>query len=192
MGYGGVLPFEKLGDFGFYGLGFIFLLFFAGALYTLVYSMVLVGKNKKKFVLSFKKIFMKYKKIWYFSIGAVELMIIIMSFLFDFSYYLLLSLFTLVLLPLLYFYVKAVEQSCMVCLVPPNNLIEGDWLEQDVKVGKKWIRKSIHGLSLEEINILRKAKNKVLIKKGVPFAISFLMALVLFFYLWFKGLGVLI
>ena len=60
----------------------------------------------------------------------------------------------------------------------PWKLTEGDWLERDVKIGRKVIKKSVHGLSLKEIRILRKAKKKVLIKEGVPFTPAFLFAFV--------------
>ena len=47
----------------------------------------------------------------------------------------------------------------------------------DVKVQGKWIGKSVHGLSLGEIALLRKHKKLVYIKQGIPFVPAFLFAL---------------
>ena len=63
MGLGGIFPYQNLSDYVYLGLGFVFLLFFVGAIYTLIYSTVLVSANRKKFIKEFKKIFSKFKKL---------------------------------------------------------------------------------------------------------------------------------
>jgi hypothetical protein len=87
--------------------------------------------------------------------------------------------------PLIYFYSKAIENSCMIKLVSPNKLTEGDWLEKDVKIGNKYIKKSVHGLSKRDIEFLKKKKKKVWIKEGIPFSPAFLISflLMVFFFL---------
>ena len=65
-----------------------------------------------------------------------------------------------------------------------DELQEGDWLERDVRVGGKVIKKSVHGLSKMEIGMLRKVGKRVLIKDGVPFTIAFLLALIVIWYLF--------
>ena len=88
-----------------------------------------------------------------------------------------------ILFPLLYFYLFSVER-CMIKLVSPLKLREGDWLVSDVKLGSKVIKKDVHGLSLSDIEKLRKAGKSVLIKKGIPFTPAFLIAfLVMVFFL---------
>jgi acyl-CoA synthetase (AMP-forming)/AMP-acid ligase II len=81
----------------------------------------------------------------------------------------------------LYPYLKALE-VCMVKRVNAKDLQIGDWLEEDVRIGKKTIRKTVHGLSFEDIAILKKARKKVLIKDGIPFTIAFLGALIFMGY----------
>ena len=72
----------------------------------------------------------------------------------------------------------------MLKLVSPGKLIEGDWLKDDVNVGKRVIKKTVHGLSREDIKFLKKAKKKVWIGGGVPFTPAFLIALIVF-VLWY-------
>ena len=78
----------------------------------------------------------------------------------------------------------------MIKLTNPKDLSEGDWLEEDVKLQKGIIKKSVHGLSVEEIDKLRKTRRKILIKQGIPFTpVSFITLIIIeFFYL--KGLRI--
>jgi len=78
--------------------------------------------------------------------------------------------------PFLYYFVKAVENSCMVKLTSPNKLTEGDWLARPVKIGRQIIKPTVNGLSILEINALKKQRKKVLIKHGIPFVPVFLIA----------------
>ncbi|MDZ4227690.1 MAG: hypothetical protein U1E54_00430, partial [Candidatus Levybacteria bacterium] len=176
-GIGGIFPYTNLGDYIKFGLGFIFVLFFVGMIYTLIYTIFLVLKRKKEFGREFSKMFSENKN-WFYLVFFIFLIIeiILLSKGFGFSS---LSFFVLILIPFLYIYVKSVEKACMVNFVKPENLIEGDWLEREVKVNGKVIKKSVHGLSIEEIKILRKAGKKVLIKQGVPFTPAFLIAIIL-------------
>jgi len=88
------------------------------------------------------------------------------------------SALLLFLLPFLYVHVRAIEQSCMIKQVSPSKLAEGDWLLRDVKVAKgKTIKKTVHGLSLNDIKLLQRAKKKVWIKEGIPFTPAFLISI---------------
>jgi len=73
----------------------------------------------------------------------------------------------------------------MIKLVSAQVLTEGDWLERDVVVNGKKIKKNFSGLTYEEILLLRKHGKKVWVKTGVPFAPAFLIALILF--LWYSS-----
>jgi prepilin signal peptidase PulO-like enzyme (type II secretory pathway) len=71
----------------------------------------------------------------------------------------------------------------MIRKILPANLKEGDWLLRDVSVGKRVIKKTVHGLSLDEIRLLRKSRRSVYIKEGIPFSPAFLLAyLAMLFY----------
>jgi hypothetical protein len=76
---------------------------------------------------------------------------------------------------------------CMVRLVKPKDLTEGDWIISDVNLGKNVIKRTVHGLTLEDIRLLRKKSKGVYIKEGVPFVPSFFFAFVIMvFFLEFS------
>ena len=66
----------------------------------------------------------------------------------------------------------------MIKLVKAGDLTEGDWLVGDIKLGRGVIKKTVDGLSVNDILKLRKAGKSVLIKEGIPFTPAFLMAFV--------------
>lgn len=177
MGYGIILPYESYSMTLFWCLGFLFVLFLTGAVYSLFYSTIIVFRNKRTFIDSFK---INFSKTIYFS-TILLIFSLVFLFLSMFNYSLL--FFFLLFLFFLYIYTKSLD-SCMIKRVSPFELQEGDWLERDVRVGSKIIKKSVHGLSSEEIKLLRKAKKKVLIKEGVPFVPAFLISffIMVFFY----------
>lgn len=83
-------------------------------------------------------------------------------------------------LSFLYVLCKNVELFCFYKKVNPEKLVEGDWLEEDVKIDGKIICKKGKILSEDDVNKLLKYKsngkiNKVLIKEGIPFIPSFLV-----------------
>lgn len=176
FGVGAILPYERLFDLGYNGFVFIFLLLFSGMIYTSIWIIYLGFANSQKFKKSFKKFF---KKRLFYSF-------LILSVLFSIVFYFIgygLNAFYLVgisLFLLLYFASKAIEDSCMIKRLESSKLTEGDWLQEDVKVGKTLIKKKVSGLSIEEIKLLRKYNKSVLIKEGIPFSPAFLIAFILF------------
>ncbi len=174
FGLGGIFSYDSLSSLGVYGLGFILLLFSAGILYTLIYSLFLISRDfnsfKHEFVLEFKK-----------SLLGVYGCILIFAVLFFMGDIFRSYSWIVLIFPLVYFHARAVEKSCMIKLTSPEKLTEGDWLVSDVSVGRKVIKKTVHGLSMEDILLLRRAGKKVLIKSGVPFAPAFLIALLGYF-----------
>ena len=82
----------------------------------------------------------------------------------------------------LWIIMKSVESSCMLKLVNPKKITEGDWIAKVIKVNGKYIAgpKDL-GIEKKQIKKLiqlhkkRKIKN-VLVKEGIPFVPSFLIA----------------
>jgi len=177
MGFGIILPYKTLLELSYISLIFIFLLFLLGSIYGILYSITIVRKNKQKFFKEFKKNLDKNKYL----VISIIVLLIALGFILKTNVWPITSSFGLALV-LLYIYTKSLE-PCMISLVPAKNLQEGDWLEQNIKIGKKTIKKSVHGLSFEEIKLLRKANRKVLIKEGIPFTPAFLLSLMALFFL---------
>ncbi len=86
---------------------------------------------------------------------------------------------------LLWIYVKAVEEVCMVKDYPIARLTEGDWIAEDVVVaGKRICGPKDLGVSREQIATLKglAGQKKILtvrVKEGIPFLPPFLIAFML-------------
>ena len=181
FGLGGIFPYSSLFDYAYYGVGFILLLFTSGVIYTLFYSFFLVRQNYNDFKKSFVN---QIKRLKYFFIVSIILAILVFFTRDVYDSVIIINIFAVFVLlsPFLFAYVRAVEKSCMIQLISPDKLTEGDWLERDVYVNGKVIKKNFAGLNFNQILILRKRGKKVMIKTGVPFAPAFLIA---FFVLLF-------
>lgn len=175
IGLGAVLPFESLRGMFFEGIMFLFLLFLIGAVYSIICSFFIVWKNLSKFKIEFKKKI----KVLYVLYPIVIVLIIIIRLIIYYSnglYYIYSLLLTL---PLLYVYLLALDK-CMIKLVNPRDLQEGDWLDKEVRVKGKIIRKSVHGLNAGNIELLRRAGKKVWIKEGVVFVPVFFVSFIVY------------
>lgn len=181
MGLGPILPlsWNFLGNLNLF-LNFFFLFLIMGALYGLLVSFYLSISNSKEFKKEFKKRVKENRNLIVLSmfIGTVFLLLGFLNF---FLIYFGILLFVF---PYLYIFAKSIDESCMVVLVNPKFLTEGDWLYKNIKLGKKLIKANWEGLDKEEILLLRKSKKKVLIRKGIPFTpvflLSFLILIILF------------
>jgi Flp pilus assembly protein protease CpaA len=177
MGYGVILPYTSYSSLAYLSLLFLFSLFFIGALYSLIYSLFIVVNNKEKFKKNFNRKLNESKSLQILALLIFALLLIIGTF-----YPLSFILSILFLTPLLYLYTKSLD-VCMVSLLPPSKLTEGDWLEKSVKINSKLtIEKSVHGLSKEDIDLLKKYKKSVNIKGGIPFVPAFLLTLLILIY----------
>jgi len=185
LAFGAIMPYGSYSDLVFVSLGFLISLFVFGAIYSLIYSSYLAYKNKKVFKKDFSELVLKKRGIIYLSI-FFEFMIFVIIFAFNYiDWFVLFGMFLIFLMPFLYIYLKAVELSSMIVLTKARDLTEGDWLSKDVKIGNKTIRRSVHGLSRKEIEIIKKYNKSVWVKQGIPFVPAFLFALIfmVFFYL---------
>ncbi len=156
-------------------LGFFILLFMiTGSIYALIWSMVLVFKNKKKFFKEFSKQWQLFKKAFLITIVFCILWIIFILVLGELEF-VFIGIIVL-LFPLLFMFAKAVEESCMVKMVNYDKVTLGDWLYKDIKIGKKKIKANWEGISESELELIKKTRKKVLIKYGIPFTPAFLFA----------------
>ena len=162
----------------------IFLLFLmiSGSVYGLIYSFVLWFKNKTAVNKEMAHIAKGY------SVKALEVLgIVLMLFGFMDSIFFLFGVLVFVF-PLLYIFAKGLENISMIRELSGKELREGDWLVDDVKVGRHVIKADWDGLSLEDIELL-KGKKKILVKEGLPFVPAFFIAFLGYVFLqqWFLG-----
>ncbi len=155
---------------------FTVLLLFAGSIYGLGFSLMLAFRNKKAFMHEFRKQLKKYKNYEYLAIAISILLLFLLMSIGDLFLIILPTI--VILFPVLFVYGKAIENSCMIKSVSVSSLTEGDWLYEQVKIGKNIIKPDWEGLSSAELKILRKYRGKVKIKQGIPFVPAFLIAFI--------------
>ena len=160
-------------------LVYLLLILFAGSVYGLMSLAYLYLKNFKTLNAELK---INFKKMGLFLILVLVLTII----LFLTGHYALGTLGVILLVyPLLYVFSKTIEENLMTVSKSPNELQEGDWIAEDIKIGNKTLKYSWDGLTEKDIKFLKKKKRKIKIKYGIPFAPAFLIAHL--FYWLFKN-----
>lgn len=159
---------------------FLILFLFAGAFYGLIYSFVLMFLNFGKFRIEFGRL-AKKNKIFIYSIMFFGLGFMLVGFVIErMMFYLGVLIF---ILPYVFLLAKVVEKVCMIKKVNPKDLVEGDWLFKDVKIGNKIIKSKWDGLSKSEIALIRKSKKEILVKQGIPFVPVFLISFLVLVWL---------
>lgn len=164
----------------------IFLLFslLAGSVWALIFSFYLIFQNRERFGKEITRQFKHYKKLFLSSLIFAVFWIVIVILTGEIK--LLFIALMILLFHILFVFAKSVEESCMVKLVSPAKITEGDWLYKDIVVSGKKIKSQWCGISDKELKLIKtKYKKKVLIKYGIPFTPSFLFALIgLLFLIW--------
>lgn len=155
-----------------------------GSLYGLLWSVVLVFKNRKKFLKNWKIVSKRFQafKILFALLGAV--LIFAGFFLEDMGIFLVpLGMLAIVMI-YSFIFTRSIEKGCMIAMLPPSKITEGDWIEKDVKVKGKYICGPRDlGISKKQIALLKKYKvKKVAVKNGIPFVPSFLLGFIATFF----------
>lgn len=160
-----------------------------GAIYTLVWSLVLYFKsfhdaNKKA------KELLQARKSFRISLIFIALLIFVLLFFStDAMTRVLLAVIALLLIFTFYLYIflKVVESLHFVKKIPVSELTEGDWLAKDVERNNKIICSAKHPcLDKKQIESLKKAKvEHVIIKVGIPFVPAILIATLVTYVLFF-------
>ena len=168
-------------------LWFFLLLLFVGALFGLLWMGMLSLKTPAAVIQACKEKLQEWKYLHLSAAGASALFLSLTIFV----HYLFIPF---VIIPLAVFYlflfISAVEKTCFYRKVLPEHLAEGDWLAEPVQSNGKIIIKK-KALETQEIFQLQKHMRgkKVLIKDGVPFVPSFLLAFLLFWWMTAQGIS---
>lgn len=199
MGLGAVLgihlslPFE----FNQFGISFVINTLIAGAVYGMIWALVLGLKNKKIFIKEIKKVMRNPKmqilrRVVFFAF-LIWIVVFLLGTFTQLNKEWKLAATVLFILVLLTYYIwlftKTVENACMYKRIPPEKLTEGDWMADDIIVkGKRICGPKDLGIEKKQIKQLIALKKKkliktVLIKEGIPFIPSFLLGFVITF-LW--------
>lgn len=187
MALGAIVPFaESFKTNAEYSLAFFVLFLLGGAIYGLLATFYFAARNHKKFRKEFTKQFKRHQNIL---IGSIFLGLFFIILGFSYSGMAFFGIFVFVI-PYLYIFANSVDRSCMIKKVSPKELVQGDLLFKDFKANGKTIKAGGKGLGGKDIELIRKHKNKVWIRYGIPYSFSFLIAFVLLAYLYINDLGI--
>lgn len=157
----------------------------AGAVYGFVYALVLAIRHRKQFINEFKKL-NQNKRVRLMKIISLLLGIILLISIFVAQHQIIKiilagSAILIIFYINLWVAIKSVENACMYAKMPVANLVEGDWIAEDIKIDSKIIyKKQKTGISKKEIENLKKNNiSHVTIKQGIPFVPPFLIGLIL-------------
>lgn len=186
MGLGALIGIDVFSKSFPFLASFLINVLIVGALYGIAWSIFLIFRNRKAFSKSFarmlreRKIAMARKVVFIFFIIMILLALIPQDTLARMVMFY--AAFIAATTFYLWLAVKAVEDSCMLKYVSPENLTEGDWIAKDIKIGGKLIA-GPKDLGIEKkqikklIELYKKRKvKKILVKEGIPFVPSFLIA----------------
>ena len=162
------------------GISFLFLFLASGSVYGIFASAYLAFRNRKSFSKEFSK---TYKDHLTLNLMTMFLGIALMVLGLIFNELLIYLGILIFVLPLVYLFTKSVDET-MKKRTSPKNLMEGDWLCSDVKIGKRTIKSTWNGLTKEEIKLLQKENKSVMIKRGVVFGPVFLISFLLLIYFY--------
>jgi len=185
---GAILPFS-LNFFTNLKFAFLFLFLFllAGSIYGIGFSFYLGLKNFKEMKKCFFKILIE-KKWLVFAGNIFGLLLIILGFFESILFFLGVLIF---LVSYLFIYAKSIENCCMIKEKNVRDLLEGDLLVKNLKVGNKTIKINWEGLSREEIKLIQKSKlKKIVIKEGIVFVPVFLISFIFYCLIWFGVIGI--
>jgi len=160
-------------------LWYFLLVLFVGSIYGVVWIAVLALKSRKEVFPKLQDALREYH-LFHLNMVFLTLLLVVLTF-FNTLFW------PLIIFPLLAFYtfilISVVEKHEFFRQVHPAKLTEGDWLAEDVGVNGRLVMEK-RTLSKEDISQLRRLAagnklQKVLVKDGIPFAPSFLLAYIL-------------
>lgn len=173
---GSALLFSQLETGVSFFITFILLLFVVGATIGIAYLALIAIRNRKEFIKRLKK---QKEKFYLFIVGSVILALLpflMFGFKIDLMFWILAILFLLIL-PL-----KILEDYGLTEKRAVKDLVEGDWVIEEVKNNGETIfsQKDRAYIKEDEIKKLKELGiEKVEVKRGLPFIPSFLIAFLL-------------
>jgi Flp pilus assembly protein protease CpaA len=150
---------------------------FIGAIYGITYSLYLAIRNKRKFKEELAKLKFPMAPFIILALLVAAVSILIYPSL-------MIIAILVILFPPIFIFIKAVEKAGLVKTIETAKLTEGEWLANPVKIrvkGKDILITAKLGLTKKEIWMLKKYKESVVIKEGIPFVPVFLIAFILTF-----------
>ena len=169
---------------------YVFLLFFLGSLYGMVWTVYLIVKNWRELVQTHPAL----TYIPLMSGGAILLSLIPIYVFIPSSYQLILSIgISVLFISLAATYIlQRAEQILTVEDVTKQDVVLGDWLVESVPVTDGHVHPRNTGVSEEDLERIKNSSLDTLrVKYGIPFVPSFLFAFITLLYIEYYDIGLL-
>lgn len=176
-GIGVVLPYSGYLNLLILSFGFVILLFLVAFVYALAYSFIIMIKDWKGFVKEFNSLVKKFK-LGIISLSILGIISLILSVIYVYAMFGVSLFLLLVIIPWLYVFLKAIDK-CMIVLKKPRELMEGDWIINDIKLKGYIVKDTVHGLTSKDISMLNKMNKNIYVKNGVPFVPAILISFII-------------
>ena len=161
-------------------IAFIVNSIFLGSFYGFAWSAVLTFNNMEKFLVQWKRASSQLLIFKIMVLLFAFFLVILSMFMINFRLMLIPLAVISILMLYTYIYTQTIEKTCMVKMLPPSKVTEGDWINKEVKVKGKYIcgPKDL-GISKKQIALLKKLRvKKIPVKIGIPFVPSFLLGFI--------------
>lgn len=150
-----------------------------GAAYSLIYAISLAIKNRKKFTKHFIEIIKSTRKTQIKILSIIILAALLLTIIRIQKIILIMFLISPIIIFYIYIFIKTVEQTCLIKMIPIEKLMEGDLIIEDIFYKNKLIHKKYQELTKKQIEAIKKSNIKeVKIKQGVVFTPAFLLSLI--------------
>ncbi|MBW2999971.1 prepilin peptidase [Candidatus Woesearchaeota archaeon] len=173
-------------------ISFLINIFLIGAFYGLVWATSLAFKHRKDFLAEIKRFISQPKIVRLRKILIIGAIVLLFAIMIIQDTLIRFGLFFLLFMVYGFFYVwlfaRTVEKVCMYKHLEPKKLTEGDWIAEDIVVrGKRICGPKDLGIEKKQIKQLielykKKKIKKVLVKEGIPFVPSFLIAFIVTYF----------
>jgi len=181
MALGALLGFEL--SLNAISVAFLIWALFAGAAYGLVWSAWLASRHWNTFIRRYSAL---SRSVRWAHLPALGVLVLGFAFAIasDDQIFRIIMLSLALIVPVLFYTalgVKAVEQCCMYKSMSPAQLTEGDWIARQVVINGRYVTgpKDL-GITKGKIKELQRSNVKsVIVKEGIPFVPSFLIALLI-------------
>jgi hypothetical protein len=183
---GAILPIYNNFSENLFLLGaFVLLFLLVGVFYSLILSIYFAFKNRLKFKSNFRKNFKKYFYL-VLLLCVFGILFLFLGLVFRTNFFLFYGILFF-FFAVLFVYSKSVDES-MNFFMDVKDLVEGDYLvEKKLKCGRKFVSNSYLGLTKEDISLIKKYHEEVLVKSGVAFIPVFLISYLILFLLIYLG-----
>ena len=151
-----------------------------GAVYSLIYAIIIAVKNRKKFVKPFVEVLKNKFKLQISIFTIITLTATLLTFIGIPKMIIFIISASPMILFYIYIFIKTLEATCLIKRIPIGKLMEGDLILENIIYKNKVIHKKYQELTRKQLEVIKKMNiENIKIKQGIIFTPAFLMSLII-------------